>query len=131
MSRILVGEDEPAIADAIEYVLSTEGMTVVRAATLQAARYHLSTTDLVVLDVSLPDGSSFDFCRELRKNSAVPVIFLTSRVSEVDCVVGLELGARGYQDCILAVRQSDWCQNLTVTSPTRHFHFVRSPEKKA
>lgn len=96
MSRILVVEDEPAIADAVEYALSTEGMTVVRAATLHAAQQHLSAADLVVLDVSLPDGSGFDFCRELRKNSTVPVIFLTSRASEVDRVVGLELGADDY-----------------------------------
>ena len=75
MSRILVVEDEPAIADAVEYALSTEGMTVVRAATLHAARHHLAVAELVVLDVSLPDGSGFDFCRELRKNSTVPVIF--------------------------------------------------------
>jgi two-component system, OmpR family, catabolic regulation response regulator CreB len=96
MSRILVVEDEPAIADAVEYALSTEGLTVVRASTLQAAQQHLSEADLVVLDVSLPDGSGFDFCRELRKNSTIPVIFLTSRASEVDRVVGLELGADDY-----------------------------------
>ena len=96
MSRILVVEDEPTIADAVEYALSTEGMTVVRAATLQAARHHLTAADLVVLDVSLPDGSGFDFCRELRQSSTVPVIFLTSRASEVDRVVGLELGADDY-----------------------------------
>lgn len=96
MPRILVVEDEPAIADAVEYALSTEGLTVVRAATVQAARPHLGTVDLVVLDVGLPDGSGFDLCRELRKTSSVPVIFLTSRASEVDRVVGLELGADDY-----------------------------------
>lgn len=96
MPRILVVEDEPAIADAVEYALSTEGMTVVRAATVQAARPHLKTADLVVLDVGLPDGSGFDLCRELRTTSNVPVIFLTSRASEVDRVVGLELGADDY-----------------------------------
>lgn len=96
MPRILVVEDEPAIADAVEYALSTEGMTVVRAATLQAARPHLKGADLIVLDVGLPDGSGFDLCRELRTTSSVPVIFLTSRASEVDRVVGLELGADDY-----------------------------------
>jgi two-component system catabolic regulation response regulator CreB len=96
MSRILVVEDEPTIADAVEYALSTEGMTVVRAGTLHAARQHLAAADLVVLDVGLPDGSGFDFCRELRQSSTVPVIFLTSRASEVDRVVGLELGADDY-----------------------------------
>jgi two-component system catabolic regulation response regulator CreB len=96
MSRILVVEDEPTIADAVEYALSTEGMTVVRAGTLHAARQHLAAAELVVLDVGLPDGSGFDFCRELRQSSTVPVIFLTSRASEVDRVVGLELGADDY-----------------------------------
>ena len=96
MPRILVVEDEPAIADAVEYALSTEGMTVVRAATVQAARQHLASVDLLVLDVGLPDGSGFDLCRELRRSSTLPVIFLTSRASEVDRVVGLELGADDY-----------------------------------
>jgi two-component system catabolic regulation response regulator CreB len=96
MSRILVVEDEPTIADAIEYALSTEGLQVIRASTLQAAREQLTAIDLVVLDVQLPDGSGFDWCRTLRETSLVPVIFLTSRSSEIDRVVGLELGADDY-----------------------------------
>lgn len=96
MAHILVVEDEPAIADAIDYALSTEGLTVTRAGTVQAARQHLGVVDLIVLDVGLPDGSGFDLCRELRKTSSVPVIFLTSRASEIDRVVGLELGADDY-----------------------------------
>jgi two-component system catabolic regulation response regulator CreB len=96
MARILVVEDEPAIADAVEYALSTEGLTVERVATLQAARTHLAAADLIVLDVGLPDGSGFDWCREVRATSQVPVIFLTSRASEIDRVVGLELGADDY-----------------------------------
>jgi two-component system catabolic regulation response regulator CreB len=96
MARILVVEDEPAIADAIDYALTTEGMGVVRTGTVQAARSLVEGADLVVLDVSLPDGSGFDLCRELRRTSSVPVIFLTSRASEIDRVVGLELGADDY-----------------------------------
>lgn len=96
MARILVVEDEPAIADAIDYALSTEGLSVVRAGTVQAARGLVDGADLVVLDVQLPDGSGFDLCRDLRRTSAVPVIFLTSRASEIDRVVGLELGADDY-----------------------------------
>ncbi len=96
MSRILVIEDEPTIADAIDYALATEGLTVVRATTLQAARELFTTADLLVLDVSLPDGSGFDFCRDVRATSSVPVIFLTSRASEIDRVVGLEIGADDY-----------------------------------
>ena len=96
MPRILIVEDEPAIADAIDYALSTEGLTVVRAGTLQMARQLITDIDLLVLDVGLPDGSGFDFCRELRATSNIPVIFLTSRSSEIDRVVGLELGADDY-----------------------------------
>jgi two-component system catabolic regulation response regulator CreB len=96
MPRILVIEDEPAIADAIDYALTTEGLVVVRCATLQAARGALDGVDLVVLDVNLPDGSGFDFCRELRRGRTVPVIFLTARAGEVDRVVGLEIGADDY-----------------------------------
>jgi two-component system catabolic regulation response regulator CreB len=96
MPRILVVEDEPAIADAIDYALTTEGLGVVRCATLQAARGALAGIDLVVLDVNLPDGSGFDFCRELRRGRAPPVIFLTARADEIDRVVGLEIGADDY-----------------------------------
>jgi two-component system catabolic regulation response regulator CreB len=96
MPRILVVEDEPAIADTIDYVLRTDGCTVVRRATLARARTVVAGMDLVVLDVGLPDGSGFDFCRDLRRSSTIPVIFLTARADEVDRVVGLEIGADDY-----------------------------------
>jgi two-component system catabolic regulation response regulator CreB len=95
---IVVIEDEPAIRDSLEYVLGVEGFRVVVAPTLAAGRAALATElpALVVLDVGLPDGSGFDFCRELRRTSSVPVIFLTARADEIDRVVGLELGADDY-----------------------------------
>ena len=97
-TRILVIEDEPAIADAIEYALRSEGFAVERVTTLAAGRQALNRhpVALVVLDVGLPDGSGFDFCRELRRTNAVPVLFLTARGDEIDRVVGLELGADDY-----------------------------------
>ena len=96
--RILVVEDEPAIADSLVYALASEGFQVEAVATLGAARAALvrAPARLVVLDVGLPDGSGFDFCRELRRTSAVPVLFLTARGGEIDRVVGLELGADDY-----------------------------------
>ena len=96
--RILVVEDEPAIADSLVYALASEGFQVEAVATLGAARAALARAGarLVVLDVGLPDGSGFDFCRELRRASAVPVLFLTARGGEIDRVVGLELGADDY-----------------------------------
>jgi two-component system catabolic regulation response regulator CreB len=97
--RILVVEDEPAIADTIIYALQTEGFAVTwktrGADGLAAARGE--NFALVVLDVGLPDASGFDVCRELRRReAALPVIFLTARAAEIDKVVGLELGADDY-----------------------------------
>jgi len=96
--RILVVEDEPAIADTIVYVLETEGFTPVWKSSGGEALAELVRTPaaLVILDVGLPDGSGFDFCRQLRAQHDVPVIFLTARSGEIDRVVGLELGADDY-----------------------------------
>ena len=95
---ILVVEDEQAIADTITYALGTEGFGTVWKTTGRDALAVLATQPvaLVVLDVGLPDMSGFDVCRELRRQHAVPVIFLTARSDEVDKVVGLELGADDY-----------------------------------
>ena len=95
---VLVVEDEPSIRDSVVYALESEGFAVDWAGTgadalgkLRAAEYAL-----IVLDVGLPDMSGFDVCRELRMMSQVPVIFLTARASEVDRVVGLEIGGDDY-----------------------------------
>ncbi|MBW7895462.1 MAG: two-component system response regulator CreB [Opitutaceae bacterium] len=96
--NILVVEDEQAIAETITYALGTEGFGTVWKTTGRDALAVLATQTvaLVVLDVGLPDMSGFDVCRELRRQHAVPVIFLTARSDEVDKVVGLELGADDY-----------------------------------
>ena len=96
--KILVVEDEPGIADNITYALRTEGYEVTWCATGREARAVLAKepTALIVLDIGLPDGSGFDLCKEIRKTSAVPIIFLTARSSEVDRVVGLEIGGDDY-----------------------------------
>jgi two-component system, OmpR family, catabolic regulation response regulator CreB len=96
--HILVVEDEPAIADTITYALRTEGFDVEWCSTGEESLRALSKgpVDLLVLDVGLPDCSGFDLCKEIRKRSAVPVIFLTARTSEVDRVVGLEIGGDDY-----------------------------------
>ncbi|MBE2213679.1 MAG: two-component system response regulator CreB [Opitutaceae bacterium] len=95
---ILVVEDEPAIADTILYALRTEGFDPDWATTVGAARESLGRRSyaLAVLDIGLPDGSGFDFCRELRARDGLPVIFLTARSEEIDRVVGLEIGADDY-----------------------------------
>lgn len=96
--RILVVEDEPAIADNISYALSTEGFEVDWCTTGEEAKTLLAEGDLslVVLDIGLPDCNGFDLCRAIRKTSRIPVIFLTARADEVDRVVGLEIGADDY-----------------------------------
>jgi len=96
--HVLVVEDEPSIAENIEYSLETDGFTVTIAGTgndgLEIFRER--PPDFIVLDVGLPDISGFDVCREIRKTSQVPVLFLTARESEIDRVVGLEIGADDY-----------------------------------
>jgi two-component system, OmpR family, catabolic regulation response regulator CreB len=95
--RILVIEDEPSVAENITYALSTEGFDAVWCATGGEGLARLKeSVDLIVLDVGLPDRNGFDLCREIRRTSNVPVIFLTARADEVDRVVGLELGADDY-----------------------------------
>lgn len=95
---ILVVEDEAAIAETIIYALQTEGFVPLWKTTGGEALQVLAAQPvaLVVLDVGLPDMSGLDVCRELRRKLATPVIFLTARSSEVDKIVGLELGADDY-----------------------------------
>jgi DNA-binding response OmpR family regulator len=95
---ILVVDDEPNIADLVELYLRRDGFRVVKAATgedgLAAVTNHRPR--LVVLDVGLPDIDGLEVCRRLRQSSAIPVIFLTARDTEIDRVLGLELGADDY-----------------------------------
>lgn len=96
--RILVVEDEPAIADTIVYALRTDGFEPVWRTTARDARAALAQESfaLALLDIGLPDGSGFDLCREWRARENLPVIFLTARSDEIDRVVGLEIGADDY-----------------------------------
>ncbi len=98
MTRLLVIEDEPSISDPLAYMLEKEGFEVAVAATGPAGleEFARSGADLVLLDVMLPGLSGTEVCRTLRQTSSVPVIMLTARDSEVDKVVGLELGADDY-----------------------------------
>jgi two-component system catabolic regulation response regulator CreB len=95
---ILVVEDEPAIADTIQYALESEGFRCLRLETGAGVVEVLDRQPvaLVVLDIGLPDVSGIEVCRRIRQRHDVPVIFLTARGGEVDRVVGLELGADDY-----------------------------------
>jgi two-component system catabolic regulation response regulator CreB len=96
--KILIIEDEPAIADTLLYALKTEGFEPHWYATGQAGLAAMTVQDfaLVVLDIGLPDGSGFEFCKTIRTRSNLPLIFLTARASEIDRVVGLEIGGDDY-----------------------------------
>ena len=98
MSRILVVEDEESYSDPLSYLLRREGYDVVVAATGPAAlaQFDSNGADLVLLDLMLPGLSGVDVCRRLRQCSSVPVIMLTAKDSEIDKVVGLEIGADDY-----------------------------------
>ena len=96
--RILVVEDERAIADTLLYALRTEGFEPVLCE-LGSQAIELIRSDepvLVILDVGLPDLSGFEVCRRIRTFSEVPILFLTARAEEVDRIVGLEIGADDY-----------------------------------
>ncbi|HEV7525784.1 MAG TPA: response regulator transcription factor [Acidimicrobiia bacterium] len=95
---ILVVDDEPNIADLVELYLRRDGYRVVKVATGEevAAAVGTHRPRLVVLDVGLPGIDGLEVCRRLRQTSTVPVIFLTARDTEIDRVLGLELGADDY-----------------------------------
>jgi two-component system catabolic regulation response regulator CreB len=95
---ILIVEDEPGIADTLQYALRTEGFEPSWCASAQAALAALAQRRpaLVILDVGLPDMSGFELFKRLREQIDVPVVFLTARGDEIDRVVGLELGADDY-----------------------------------
>jgi DNA-binding response OmpR family regulator len=97
--RILVVEDEPAVARALEYGLRREAFAVLRAETGREALDLARAQDphLILLDIRLPDISGFDVCRQLRSEGRrMPILMLTARDEEVDKVLGLELGADDY-----------------------------------
>jgi two-component system response regulator RegX3 len=98
LARVLVVEDEESFSDALSYMLRKEGFEVSVAETGPEALTEFDRTgpDIVLLDLMLPDVSGTEVCRQLRQKSAVPIIMVTARDSEIDKVVGLEIGADDY-----------------------------------
>ena len=96
--RILVVEDEPSIAESIQYALEVEGFEVALAGTGREGidRARTFNPSLILLDVMLPESSGLDVCRQLRTSSDVPIIMVSARDAEADLVAGLELGADDY-----------------------------------
>jgi two-component system response regulator RegX3 len=98
MTSVLIVEDEESLADPLAFLLRKEGfeVTVVGDGPSALAEFDRSGADIVLLDLMLPGMSGTDVCKQLRIRSSVPVIMVTARDSEIDKVVGLELGADDY-----------------------------------
>ncbi|NBT32285.1 MAG: response regulator, partial [Rhodobacteraceae bacterium] len=95
---LLIVDDDPEIRDILKLALGQAGFELAEAADGQSALSRASQIqpDLILLDVGLPEMDGFSVCREIRKTSEVPILFLTARDDEIDRVVGLELGADDY-----------------------------------
>ena len=98
MTRILIVEDEESVLDPLELLLSKEGFTIETARDGREAleKFAKTNPDLILLDLMLPEVSGTEVCRQIRAKSQVPIIMLTAKDTEVDKVVGLELGADDY-----------------------------------
>lgn len=98
MKRILIVEDEPSIAEVVEFALRKGGLEARSVGTFAEGllAFEREGADLVILDLGLPDGNGLDLCRRLRARSQVPILILTCRDEEVDRIVGLETGADDY-----------------------------------
>ncbi len=96
--KILIVEDEPAIADTIQYALETDGFDAVclTSGTPVIDLLQKETIALIVLDIGLPDINGLELCKQIRKEHTLPIIFLTARADEIDRVVGLEIGGDDY-----------------------------------
>jgi two-component system response regulator RegX3 len=107
MPKLLIVEDEPSLREALEYALSAEGFAVasVERGDEAVAAFEREGPDLVLLDVMLPGLSGIEVCRRIRASHATPIIMLTARDTEIDTVVGLEVGADDYVTKPFSVRE--------------------------
>lgn len=97
-NSILLVEDDKSLALGIEFTLKDEGYEVFTASTIEEGRnaFENHKVDVIILDVNLPDGNGYDFCKEIRTKSDVPIMFLTALDDEVNIVLGLEIGGDDY-----------------------------------
>ena len=98
MKQIFFVEDDLSLISGLSFALEKQGYQTDIARTVLEARqlWQKKAYDLVVLDVSLPDGSGYDLCREIRRTSPVPIIFLTAADEETDMIMGLDIGGDDY-----------------------------------
>lgn len=98
MNNILLIEDDLSLVNGLTFALKKQGFELVVARTLKEAEnlWADGKYDLLVLDVSLPDGTGFEFCKKVRQTSKVPIIFLTAADEEIDIIMGLDIGGDDY-----------------------------------
>lgn len=98
MKKILLIEDNEAIIMGLKYSLEQENFQVISAKTAKESKEKLENKniDIVLLDVSLPDGNGFEICKEIKEKNDMPIIFLTAQDEETSIVLGLDLGADDY-----------------------------------
>lgn len=98
MKKILLIEDNEAIIMGLKYSLEQENFQVISAKTAKESKEKLDNKniDIVLLDVSLPDGNGFEICKEIKEKNDIPIIFLTAQDEETSIVLGLDLGADDY-----------------------------------
>lgn len=98
MKRLFLLEDDPSLINGLSFALKKQGYEIdIARTTLEAdTLWADGKYDLVILDVSLPDGSGFDFCRKIRRTSKIPIMFLTAADEETDIIMGLDIGGDDY-----------------------------------
>ena len=126
VTRVLVVEDDDAIAEPLAQGLEREGYIVTRVATGREA-LEGSDADLILLDLGLPDLDGYEVCRRIRARASTPIIVITARGDEVDRVVGLELGADdyvvkpfGYRELVARIRAVARRTTLVDTVAVQH-----------
>ncbi|WP_194191185.1 response regulator transcription factor [Clostridium chrysemydis] len=106
MAKILLVEDDVTLGMGIEYTLKNEGFEVINKKSLKEARESLlDNINLILLDITLPDGNGFDFCIEIRRDLDTPIIFLTACDEEANIVLGLDLGGDDYLTKPIRIRE--------------------------
>lgn len=118
--KILIVEDNDIIARGIEYSLNKEGFTTNIEKTVDDTKNDLTKNnyDLIILDISLPDGNGFDLCKYIKEYTSIPIIFLTARDEEKDIVEGFDLGAEDY--IIKPFRNRELISR--INNVLRHYH---------
>jgi two-component system response regulator RegX3 len=127
MTSVLIVEDEESLADPLAFLLRKEGFeaTVVADGPSALAEFERAGADIVLLDLMLPGMSGTEVCRQIRTTSSVPIIMLTAKDSEVDIVVGLELGADDYMTKPFNARELV----ARVKAVLRRYSAGKAPEK--